>query len=114
MDAIHFTRKPYTVYYKDLKTNEIVSTIRRPPDKITDILPTDVVELSYKKNDFFTEGDQYVVKNINPRHPNILQLQDGENTTFVSALDTELIEENGYRGTDMIDSPKANRYLTWP
>ena len=115
--AIKFDRTPYTVtYHRD----GVKHTIRRrPPKKVHDAMPTDIVELKHRKNDEFLEGQKFKVKGINPRHPNVLQVEseDGK-TTFVSALDTDLIERVYQREADpskpTYDQEVSNEYLLWP
>jgi hypothetical protein len=114
-DAVRFSRKPYTISYTDLKGEH--KTIRRvPPAKMHEALPTDIVELTRKKSDAFDEGEEYEVKHINPRHPNVLQLVgDDGRTTFVEHYDIRLEEEVADRpGKDPRDKPINNRYLLWP
>lgn len=114
-DAIRFSRKPYTVTYTDLKGEQ--KTIRRvPPAKLHEALPTDIVQLTRKKSDMFDQGDEVEVKSINPRHPNILQLVNGNgDTTFVEHYDIVLEDEIAERaGKDPRDKPINNRYLLWP
>ena len=115
--SIHFDRKPYTVQYRDFHTGELITVQRRPPEKLHDILPTDVVELSFKKNDDWQAGENYTVKQINSRDPNTLQLQkdDGE-TTFINSQDAILKIRHASRSGDKIrvDDSVANQYLLWP
>lgn len=115
MGPIRFSQKPYKVTYNDFHTGERKTVTRRPPPKIHDMLPTDIVSLSSKKNDTFDVGDEVTIKHVSYRHPNILQLQneDGE-TTFVPSRDVRLEQEVAYRGRPQIDDEKANRYLVWP
>ena len=114
MSAIKFDRTPYKVTYLE---DGVKKTIRRvPPPKLHESLPEDVVTLNVKKNDDWEAGESYVVKNMNPRQPNVLQLvnESGE-ATFVSALDTTLTEKRALRpGQDIRDLPANNRYLLWP
>jgi hypothetical protein len=114
---IRFDRTPYTVtYYQDGEKK----TIRRvPPPKIHDALPTDKVELNTKRNDDFVDGGVYRVKNINPRHPNTLQLEDEEGrTTWINNHEMELKEKvaprEGEENLPSYDIPRRNRYLLWP
>jgi hypothetical protein len=111
---VSFSRTPYTVtYYKDGAKH----TIRRvPPEKLHPAWPQDVVELTSKYSDNFEAGEEYKVKNINPRHPNVLQIEDGDgNTTFVPHMHVQLEEAIGEReGVDPRDMPINNRYLLWP
>ncbi len=118
MSEIRFDRKPYNVTYVDLKGDQ--KTIRRvPPPKLHEMLPTDVVELTTKKNDDFQAGDQFTVKHINARHPNIIQIDDGDgNATFVPYFDLKL-EPSGEMAprdgqTAPHEVPARNRYLLWP
>lgn len=114
-DEVRFSRKPYLVTYNDLNGEK--HTIRRvPPPKLHPMLPTDVVELTRKKNDDFQAGDEFEVIHINQRHPNVLQLQDDDGkTTFVDFYDATLKEEVALRdGVDPRDRPVNNRYLLWP
>lgn len=111
---VRFTRKPYEVtYYKEGERHTIR---RRPPPKLHDIWPEDVVSLTRTKNVDFQEGDEFDVRHINPRHPNVLQLTgDDGHTTFVEHTDVELEEAIGPRdGVDPMDLLKNNRYLLWP
>lgn len=111
---VFFSRRPYTVtYYKDGERHTIR---RRPPERLHDIWPEDVVSLVKGKNEDFAEGDEVEVKHVNYRHPNVLQLEnDDGGTTFVEYFDLELEEAIGPRnGVSPTDSAEANRYLTWP
>jgi hypothetical protein len=113
--SIQWSRKPYTISYQDLNGEK--KTIRRvPPEKLHEMLPTDQVELKYKKNDDFLAGDTFKVKHINPRHPNVLQLvNDEEMTTFVDYYHAELIDQGTDRpGINAQDRTINNRYLLWP
>ncbi len=116
MTSIRFSRKPYTVTYKDYHTGEIKKIKRRPPPKLHDILPTDKVELTRKKNDDWLEGEEFTVKHINPRHPNILQIEKPEGpATFVSHYDLRLEERIARRpGYNPEEDPQNNKYLLWP
>lgn len=112
---IYFSRKPYTVAYKDWHTGKLVSVKRRPPALAHDILPTDIVELTQTKNVDWQEGDEFEVKHISDRNPNVLQIRndDGE-ATFVDSYDVMLEEEVAPRGKRSLDDPKKNKYLNWP
>lgn len=113
--SIRWTRRPYTITYLDLKGER--NTIRRvPPVRLHQMLPTDVVELNYQKNSDFLEGDEFEIKHINPRHPNVLQLiNDEEATTFVDYYQADLTEEVADRpGVNPFDKPINTRYLMWP
>ena len=115
MSSIRFSRKPYTITYKDLRSGELRQIKRRPPPKLHDILPTDQVELLRSKNEDWQEEGIYTVKHINPRHPNVIQVMDEDlGTTFVDYFDLEIDEKVAFRGGDSRDDPRYNRYLTWP
>lgn len=111
---IQFNRKPYTVhYYKD---GEKKSYRRVPPPKLHDILPRDKVSLTRGKNEDFEKGDEFFVKHINQRHPNVLQLiTDDGRTTFVDHYDVQLEQKlSGRGGVSALDLPENNKYLLWP
>ena len=116
MDEIRFTQKPYKVTYYDMNGDKKV--IRRvPPKKMHDILPTDIVEIKVKHSDDFDIGDNFEVKGINPRHPNVVHIHDDdEHSTFVSYLDLDLKEKRAPREGDEsgFSSPTRDRYLLWP
>lgn len=114
MSTIHFSRRPYTVtYYKEGERH----TIRRtPPPKLHEIWPDDVVSLKTTKNADYLEGDEFTVKHINTRHPNVIQIEneDGDRT-FVPSYDLELEDKVGVRyGIDPKKGTTYNRYLLWP
>ena len=114
MSDIKFSREPYTVtYYKDGERKVIR---RRPPPKLHPMLPKDVVELSRSKNADFQAGDEFQVKHINQRHPNVLQLVNDDGvSTFVDYYDLELTERRAMRnGLRPEELPENNRYLLWP
>lgn len=114
MSAVWNTRRPYEVTYYDL--NGVKQTLRRrPPPKQHDILPQDEVELIRGKNADW-QADSYSVKHINPRHPNVLQITDGDgNHTFVDAHDVELDEMIAPRpGADPRDTERNASYLVFP
>ena len=114
-DEIRFSRSPYTVTYLDLQGKQ--QTLRRvPPPKLHEMLPTDIVELTTRKNEDFETGDLADVYHINVRHPNVLQLRNDDGlTTFVEYFDVDLHEEVAPRpGRDPRDLPDNNRYLIWP
>lgn len=114
-DEIKFDRKPYTVTYTDMQGQ--VKTLRRvPPAKVHEALPTDIVTITHKRNDDFRAGDDVEVKHINPRNPNVLQVQNDEGqTTFLDVFDFSLKEEVAWRnGIDPRDRPGNSRYLLWP
>ena len=94
-----------------------MKTIRRvPPPKLHDMLPKDKVVLQQGKNEDFETGDEFTVKHINQRHPNVLQLtnEDGR-TTFVDYFDLKLEERRATRnGVSPLDLPENNSYLRWP
>lgn len=107
-------RRPYTVTY--YKNGEKHTIRRRPPKKQHNLLPTDIVELKSKRSDDFLAGESYELKHINNRHPNTLQLTDGDGkTTFVSHRDVELKEAFIERpGVITVDAAETQRYLLWP
>lgn len=114
-DPIQFDRKPYFVTWKD-ESGEIRKIRRVPPPKLHEALPTDIVEISNKRSDDFKEGDEVSVKHINPRHPNVLQLENSDGqTTFVNYFDVKLKEKIAPRdGVPREQTPERNRYLLWP
>ena len=114
-DPIVFDRKPYFVTWKDQDGN--MQTIRRvPPPKLHDALPPYVVELTADRSADFRKGDQVTVKHINPRHPNVLQVEDGDgHTTFMNYFEVNLKEQVAMRdGVPPEARPERNKYLTWP
>ena len=115
MDLIPFKRKPYTVTYKDFHTGELKHVRRRPPQKQHEMLPTDVVELSTKRGDDWEAGDEFAIKHVSYRAPNIIQLKNDEGaTTFVPYFELSLEEGVAYRDKPGIDNVQSNRYLRWP
>ena len=115
MNSIYFRRKPYNTFYKDFHTGEVKKIKRRPPPKLHNMLPTDVVELKSKKNQDWEQGEEYKIKHLTYRAPNTIQLEDDDGlTTFVSSFDLDLVEKVAYRGETQADSPDANKYLIWP
>lgn len=115
LDPVYFRRKPYNVVYKDFHTGELVKIKRRPPQKLHTMLPTDMVELKYKKNLSWDTDSEYQIKHISYRAPNTLQLINDENmTTFVSNSEVDLVEEVAYRRGGKQDQENDNRYLRWP
>ena len=114
MSEIKFSREPYKItYYKDGEKKVIR---RRPPPKQHEMLPKDVVELNRSKNADFQSGEEFTVKHINQRHPNVLQVtnEDGV-STFVDYYDLDLKEVRSARnGVLPEDLPENNKYLTWP
>jgi len=108
------SRRPYTVTY--YKNGEKQTIRRRPPKKLHNLLPTDVVELKNKRSDYFEKGENFEVKNINNRQPNTLQLEnDDGQTTFVSYDDVVLREAYIERpGVLTVDAAETQRYLLWP
>ena len=105
----------YTVTWYD---NGEKKTIRRvPPQKLHTMLPEDVVELKTKRSDDFLEGSDYVIKNINPRHPNTVQIKNSEGqTTFVEYFKLEPDEKRLLNpdGSVAISNSKISKYLRWP
>jgi len=118
-DPIKFDRKPYKVSYID--QNGIQQTIRRvPPPKLHAALPGDKVDITTTKSDDFRKGDTFSVKHINPRHPNVIQIQasDGR-TTFLNFNEfklngVELEERDGGSGTKVLERSQTSKYLLWP
>ncbi len=111
--AIRFPRAPYEVSY--YKNGERFTYRRRPPERLHDIWPEDEVSLVVDKNLDFQEGDVVEVSHINPRHPNVFQLENDEGTTtFVEYFDVELENEIGPRDGPGANSSEAQRYLLWP
>lgn len=112
--AIQFNRQPYTVtYYKDGEKHTIR---RRPPAKQHDLLPTDEVSLKRQKNADYQAGDEFTVKHINQRQPNVLQLENAAgDTTFVDYYDLNLEAKRSLPdGESPLDLPQNTRYLLWP
>ena len=111
---IRFSRRPYTVTY--MKDGEKHTIRRQPPPKLHDMLPEDLVSLTRSKSADFKEGDEFTVKHINPRHPNVLQLTNEDGlSTFVDYYDLEMEEMRAKRnGMDVLDMPANNKYLLWP
>jgi hypothetical protein len=119
---IRFDRKPYIVSYVDSDGKQ--QQIRRvPPSKLHSAMPTDVVELKYRKSDHFIEGDNVKVKHINPRQPNVLQVENRSGqTTFISH--SEMVLKQKLTNTIGVqDASKSseeplqhidNSYLDWP
>jgi hypothetical protein len=114
-DPIQFDRKPYFISWKD-ENGEMRKIRRVPPPKLHEALPEDIVELTKAKSDDFKSGSKAVIKHINPRHPNTLQLINGEGqTTFVNYNEVELKEMVAPRnGMSVQDLPDRQKYLLWP
>ena len=112
--SIKFDRTPYTVRY--VAEGKQKTYRRRPPPKLHDILPKDEVKLMQSKNDDFQASDDYRVKSINPKQPNVLQIvNDKGHTTFVDYYDLQLQEMGASRaGVEPIDMPQNTKYLLWP
>ena len=90
---------------------------RRPPKKLHNIFPKDEVVLTRKKNDDFNTDDEFKVKGINKRQPNVLKLENDEGkTTFVDYYDLKLERKLGERkeGQNPLDLPENTDYLVWP
>lgn len=112
--GVRWNREPYTVtYWKD---GEKKTIRRRPPEKLHDVMPDDVVTLTRKKGDDFDKGDEFKVKSIQQRSPNVLQLTNEEGiSTFVDYYDAKLEKRNYLPpGVEYNDLPINNRYLLWP
>ena len=86
-------------------------------------MPEDVVELKRRKSDNFIDGDSVKVKHINPRHPNILKVENAQGqTTFISHY--EMVVKQKVSNTtairdDSIDDKDStsnidSSYLDWP
>lgn len=117
LDALptpYYSRRPYTVSY--MKDGKQVTIKRQPPMVLHKMMPTDIVELNEAKNADFPAGDEYTIKGINPRHPNIIQIESDEGiSTFVSYADLTLEDAIApRRGMTRQDNPADNRYLLWP
>lgn len=114
-DPIKFDRTPYTIRWKD-ESGEMRKIRRVPPPKLHEALPEDLVQITKTKSDDFKAGDNVVVKHINSRQPNTLQLIDKDGkTTFLNYTDVELKEKRALRdGMRPEDLPERNRYLRWP
>jgi hypothetical protein len=112
--AIKFDRTPYTVRY--VSEGKQKTYRRRPPPKLHDMLPKDEVKLLKSKNSDFQNSDDYTVKSINPRQPNVLQIEnDKGQATFVDYYDLQLQEMTAPRdGVDPRDMPQNVEYLLWP
>ena len=107
--------RPQLAAYKDFHTGELKKVRRRPARVAHDMLPTDVVELSRRKNVDWTPGEEYVVKHISPRNPNVIQISNDEGeSTFVSSTELESVERVASRGEKRVDDPVASAYLLWP
>lgn len=117
-ESIKFDRKPYNVTYYQGGVKKVIR--RMPPPKLHEALPTDEVRLTRKYSDDFDSGDKLTVKNVNPRHPNTLQVIDDDGkTTFISYRDMELTkkvlkERPGEPQVESYDNPISNEYLLWP
>ena len=120
---IKFDRKPYVVSYIDTQGQQ--QKIRRvPPPKLHSAMPTDRVELKTRRSDHFQAGDEVTVKRINPRHPNVLQVENEEGqTTFISHTDM-IFEQKSAENLSIKstspqvepddDTPISSSYLDWP
>lgn len=114
VDSVNFDRTPYNVtYFKDGEKHTIR---RRPPPLLHEMLPKDEVRLSRGKNEDFQLGDKFTVKHINPKHPNVLQIQDDEGrATFVDYYDLELEKKVSRQdGAGSVEAIDQNQYLLWP
>ena len=80
------------------------------------MLPKDEVSLKVGKNEDFEAGDEFTVKHINQRHPNVLQVTNDDGvSTFVDYYDLKLERKvAGRDGVDPLDFPENNKYLLWP
>ena len=118
-DPIKFDRKPYTISYVDNKGDK--QTIRRvPPPKLHVGLPGDKVDITTTKSDDFRKGDSVSIKHINPRHPNVVQVQTSDGrTTFLnfnefSVNGVETIKNGAPNASVAADRPIKSNYLLWP
>lgn len=122
-NPVRFDRKPYYISYVDSEGHQ--QKIRRvPPPKLHNALPTDKVELRTRRSDNFQAGDEVTVKHINPRHPNVLQVENGDGkTTFISHYDMRFEQKGGQvseiqtgspASDDSDSSPISSSYLDWP
>jgi len=111
---IKFSQEPYTVRYN--RNGEQKTYRRRPPPKLHEMLPSDLVVLTQSKNDDFKAGQGFTVKHINQRQPNVIQVTNNKGiSTFVDYFDLRLEEMVAKRdGMDPVDFPQNNRYLLWP
>ena len=110
-------KKYYDVSYRDFHTGEMKKIRRSIPKKIHDIIPEDTVKLKYKRNDDWLAGEEFKVKHVSYKNPNILQIinDDDMTTTFVSSYDVNL-ERVGERDEvrSKNDSIRRKEYLRWP
>jgi hypothetical protein len=119
---IRFDRKPYIVSYVDADGKQ--QRIRRvPPPKLHTAMPEDVVELKRRKSDHFIDGDSVTVKHINPRHPNVLKVENDQGqTTFIShyemVLKQKIANTRDVRDDSIEDQDSTpnidSSYLDWP
>ena len=74
------------------------------------------MSLKQTKNIDWEADEEFTVKHINPRHPNVLQLINDEGeTTFVDHYQVELEEMIGARdGVRPQEMEVNNKYLLWP
>lgn len=109
---VELPRKPTVYRYKDFHTGEIVTIKRRPSTLRHDIMPKDTVELQVKKSDSWEAGEEFTVKHINSKMPNVLQIKndDTDETTFVMAHEVVRTSERGGRGGKY----EKTAYLYWP
>ena len=120
VQSVSTSRTPYNVRYRT--SDGEVKTIRRvPPSRLHDMVPDDMVTISQKRSDNWTEGSEVKVVGVSARQPNTLWVEDSDgNRTFLpytdvrgqpkSAADRELAEEIRERKKDPIGSD----YLLWP
>ncbi len=115
MEEIKWSTKPYNVVFKDFHSNKLINIKRRPPEKLHEMLPTDKVELKFKKNDDWPEGE-YEVRHINYRSPNTIQIEDEKgSTTFVPSHELELTRKVAHRDKNSENSSEIGYdYLGWP
>lgn len=118
VSELKFDRTPYTVRYQK---DGVQHKIRRvPPPKLHDMLPGDEVTISRKKGDSWDKGTEVKIKHINTRHPNTLQIEDGDGkTTFLDYMDLNFKgrEEDDIDSKDrksIAKDPIGSQYLLWP
>ena len=90
---------------------------RRPPPKIHQLFPKDVVELSHKKNDDWKKGQTAEIKHINYRAPNTLQIEseDVQDSTFISSTDVIRVETGSISESNLDQNQeRSQRYMLWP
>ena len=108
-------RGPYQQTYKDFHTGELITIRRSPPTTLHSMLPTDIVELSTRKNSDWEQGEVATIEHINYKQPNVLQLTKGDQSTFMLYNEVNLKEAVAERNdVPRLDRAVANKYLLWP